>query len=104
MLFGPVFYTNDYALLSVTTYGPLNGEKIPNAVLNVVVDPLTFTGTINYQNPLTVENITVVTGGDGTANLVFIPAGGYGLYLPTTPAAGANGTWALGRCNYDSYN
>lgn len=93
--FGPVYYTNDYALLSVTAYGPLNGEKVPNAVLNVVVDPATFTGTINYQDPV-IEQVTVITGGDGTANLVFIPAPEHGLYMPTTQAIGSNGAWVLG--------
>lgn len=93
--YGPVYYTNDYALLSVTAYGPLNGETVPNAVLNVIVDSSTFTGTINNQNPLT-EPVTVITGGDGTANMIFIPAGGYGVYIPTSNAAGTNGAWALG--------
>lgn len=92
--YGPVYYTNDYALLSVTAYGPLNGETIPNAVLNVIVDPETFTGTINYQDPLT-EQITVITGGDGTANLIFIPKNGFGIYIPTTAAVGSNGDWLL---------
>jgi hypothetical protein len=84
--FGPVYFENDYALLTVTAYGPLAGETIPNAKLDVIVDASTFTGTLNYQNPLT-TTISVITGGDGTANLIFIPAGGFGVWIPTVAAA-----------------
>lgn len=81
--FGPVFFENDFALLSVTAYGPVAGETIPNAKLDVVVDSNTFSGTINYKDPLS-QTVSVITGGDGTANLIFIPKGGFGIWLPTT--------------------
>lgn len=88
--YGPVFFENDYALLTVKAFGPLNQEPIPNALLQVVVDPSTFTGTINYQDPLA-GPVQVITGGDGTANLIFIPTGGFGIYIPTILAAGGLG-------------
>lgn len=88
--FGPVYFENDFALLSVTAYGNTTGETIANALLDVVVDSSTFSGTINYKDPLT-ETVSVVTGGDGTANLIFIPKGGFGVYIPTIPAAGILG-------------
>lgn len=88
--FGPVYFENDFALLRVTAYGPVSGETIPNAVLDVIVDPSTFTGTINYQDPLT-QTVSVVTGGDGTANMIFIPKPGFGTWLPTIPASGGLG-------------
>ena len=87
--YGPVYFTNDYALLKVTAYG-LSGQPVPNAELNVVVDPSTFTGTINYQDPLT-TTVTAITGGDGTANLVFLPTGGFGVWIPTIAASGGLG-------------
>lgn len=88
--YGPVYFENDYALLTVTAYGPLNHELIPNALLDVVVDPETFTGTINYQDPL-MTPVQVITGGDGTANLIFIPQSGFGIFIPTIPATGGLG-------------
>lgn len=83
--YGPVYFTNDFALLTVTAYGANNNQPIPNAKLDVVINPYQFTGSINYEDPLT-EMVTVITGGDGKANLIFIPAPGYGLYVPTTAA------------------
>lgn len=88
--YGPVYFQNDYALLTVTAFGSLNNERVPNALLNVVVDPSTFTGTINYVDPLTTP-VQVVTGGDGTANLIFVPKNGFGIYIPTIAAAGGLG-------------
>lgn len=88
--FGPVYFENDFALLSVTAYSSTTNETIPNAKLNVVVDPTTFTGTINYQNPLT-QTVSVITGGDGTANLIFVPASGFGIWIPTSAAGGGLG-------------
>lgn len=99
--FGPIHFTNDYALLSVTAYGPIANEVIPNARLDVIVDPFTFTGTINYQNPLT-QTVSVITGGDGTANLIFIPAGGFGTYIPTIPAVGMLGGVATTSITHDT--
>lgn len=88
--YGPVYFTNDYALLKVTAYGALDNEPIPNAVLDVVVNSATFTGSINYEDPV-VQTVSVITGGDGSANMIFIPKPGYGIYLPTTPAGGGFG-------------
>lgn len=88
--YGPVYYENDYALLTVIAYSSVAGETVPNAKLDVVVDSLTFTGTINYVNPLS-QKVSVITGGDGTANLIFIPAGGFGTWIPTILAAGGLG-------------
>jgi hypothetical protein len=85
--YGPVFFEGDYALLICTAYGKIPGEVIPNAKLQVVVDN-TFTGLLNYQDPLN-ETVEVVTGGDGTANLIFIPKAGFGAYVPTVSASGS---------------
>jgi hypothetical protein len=85
--YGPVYFDGDYALLSVTALGP-SGENIPNARLSVIVDS-SFSGLLNYQNPQA-GPVEVVTGGDGTANLVFIPKTGYGRWIPTIAAAGGN--------------
>ncbi len=81
--FGPV-YPNDYALLIATAYGG-DQNPVPNILLNVVPG-LDFEGFINYQDP-TQTPIQVRTGGDGTANLIFTPAQGSGLYLPVTSLA-----------------
>jgi hypothetical protein len=99
--FGPVYFENDYALLTVTAYGPLSGETIPNAVLDVIVDASTFTGTINYENPLNTI-VSVVTGGDGSANLIFIPSGGFGVWVPTIPATGGLGGLATTNITNDT--
>lgn len=88
--FGPVYFENDFALLKVTAFGPVAGETIPNAKLDVVVDSSTFSGTLNYRDPL-IETVSVITGGDGTANLIFIPKGGFGVWIPTIPASGGLG-------------
>lgn len=88
--FGPVYFENDFALLSVTAYGSTQAEVIPNAKLDVVVNSQTFTGTINYLDPLT-QTVSVITGGDGTANLIFVPAGGFGVWIPTSAASGGLG-------------
>jgi hypothetical protein len=87
--YGPVYF-DDYALLTATAYSKVSGETVPNAHLRVVVDPVKFTGLINYRDPV-VQAVDVVTGGDGTANLVFIPKTGFGTYIPTIAAAGGNG-------------
>lgn len=87
---GPVYFDGDYALLTATAYSKVPNEVVPNVRLQVRVDPAEFTGLINYQDPRT-ETIEVLTGGDGTANLVFIPRSGFGVYLPTIAAAGNNG-------------
>ena len=86
--YGPVYFNGDFALLQVTAYSGVAGEVIPNAVLKVVVDPLTFTGLINYVDPLTTP-IEVTTGADGIANLIFTPSPNYGLYIPVAAASGS---------------
>ena len=76
MAYGPVFFNGDYALLQVTAYSKVPGQVIQGAELEVLVNPPaypnSFTGTINYQDPTT-ETVTVTTGADGTANLIFRP-------------------------------
>lgn len=99
--FGPVYFENDYALLVVTAFSAISGETVPNARLDVVVNPLTFSGMINYQDPLT-ETVSVVTGGDGTANLIFIPKDGAGVYIPTTTTLGVIGGVATTNIANDS--
>ena len=88
--YGPVYFENDYALLTVTAYSSVPGETVPNAKLDVVVSSMTFTGTLNYEDPLA-QTVSVITGGDGTANLIYLPKGGFGVWLPTIPAAGGLG-------------
>ena len=91
MAYGPVFFNGDYALLQVTAYSKVPGQVIQGAELEVLVNPPaypnSFTGTINYQDPTT-ETVTVTTGADGTANLIFRPTKNYGFYIPTAAAAG----------------
>lgn len=84
--YGPVYFDGDYALLTVTAFGPVEGERIPNARLSVIVDS-SFTGLLNYEDPH-VNPVEVVTGGDGSANLVFIPKQGYGRWIPPIAASG----------------
>lgn len=92
--YGPVFYNGDYALLTVTAFDNVPGEVVPGAVLQVIpggLNPGTnlpylttpFRGLINGQDPNT-ETITVVTGGDGVANLVYLPEPDFGYYIPTS--------------------
>lgn len=83
--YGPVYFENDYALLSATAYSNIPGETIPNALLQVVVGD-DFEGLLNYQDPTEVA-VQVVTGGDGVANLVYTPPSGTGgIWMPTIPA------------------
>jgi hypothetical protein len=96
--FGPVYFENDFALLSVTAFGSVSGETIPNAKLDVDVDSATFSGTVNYKDPLT-ETVSVVTGGDGTANLIFIPKGGFGVWIPTSTGNAATPLGGLATTN-----
>ena len=89
--YGPVYFDGDYALLTATAYSKVPGEVVPGARLRVVVDPTSFTGLINYRDPLVETSIDVVTGGDGTANLIFLPKTGFGAYLPAATATGSGG-------------
>lgn len=91
--YGPVFYNGDHALLTATAFGSLAGEVVPGALLEVIpggFNPATgqplqntpFRGLINGLDPNT-NDIVVVTGGDGIANLVFQPEPNFGFYIPT---------------------
>jgi hypothetical protein len=66
--YGPVYFDGDYSLLQVTAYSEMPGQTVSGARLRVIADPATFSGTINYHDP-TAEQVTVVTGADGVANL-----------------------------------
>jgi hypothetical protein len=85
--YGPVYFNGDYSLLQVTAYSGVPGEVVAGVSLQVIVDPTTFTGTLNGLDPLQ-ETVTVVTGADGIANLVFKPDADYGMYIPLTAASG----------------
>ncbi len=86
--YGPVYFNGDYALLQVTAFSEVPGQTVQGAELEVIVDPSTFTGTLNYIDP-TLETLTVTTGADGIANLVFRPSASfYGYWIPTVPASG----------------
>jgi hypothetical protein len=86
--YGPVYFNNDYALLQVQAYSGVQGEVASNTRLKVIVDSSTFTGLINYLDPLTTP-IEVVTGADGIANLIFTPKPNYGVYIPSAAASGS---------------
>src|ERR1700753_1839457 len=86
---GPVLFDGDFSLLQVTAYSEVPGQVVQGAKLQVIPDPTTFTGTINYLDPAS-ETITVTTGADCVANLIFRPAKNYGFYIPTTAATGGN--------------
>ena len=60
---GPIYYINDFALLTATVFGEVPDETIPGITMKVVVDE-TFQGLLNYKNPL-YEDVLVVSGGDG---------------------------------------
>lgn len=76
--YGPVYYEGDYALLIATALSKVPGEALPNQRLNVKVGD-GFVGLINYQDPR--SGIQVITGGDGSANLIYTPQVGYGYWL-----------------------
>jgi hypothetical protein len=85
--YGPVYFNGDYALLQATAYTDVSGEVVQAASLEVVVDPSTFSGTINYLDP-TAETVIVTTGADGIANMIYRPASNYGYWIPTTSPSG----------------
>ncbi len=99
--YGPVYFDGDYALLQVTAYSEVPGQIVQGVVLQVDADPTTFTGTINYQDPTT-ETVTVTTGADGTANLIFRPSKNYGFYIPTTAPVGSLAGLATTVMTYDT--
>ena len=86
--YGPVYFDGDYSLLQVTAYSKVPGQIVQGAKLQVIADPTTFTGTLNYLDP-TVEPVIVTTGADGVANLIFRPAEEYGFYIPAAAASGS---------------
>jgi len=83
--YGPIYYGFDYTLLTVTAYSNDNITPVPNATLNVIVDPDNWKGTLNYIDP-TIEPVTVVTGADGSANLIYTPATNPGIWIPNIAA------------------
>jgi hypothetical protein len=85
--FGPVLYSHDYALLSVTAYSSVTGEPVPGARLKVVPGD-GFEGYINSQDPA-VTPVSLVTGGRGTASFVYTPPAVYGQYLAPTSVSGS---------------
>jgi len=90
--YGPVYFNGDYALLQVTAYSKVSGEVVQGAELEVnISDPdflgTPWAGTLNGIDP-TVETVTVTTGADGSANLVYRPEKDYGFYIPPVTASG----------------
>lgn len=85
--YGPVHFGGDYALLSATAYGPVADEVVPNCRMKVIIDPTTWSGLLNYQDPL-VQSVYVTTGADGVVNIVFTPSPDWGFYIPPIAAAG----------------
>jgi hypothetical protein len=85
--YGPVYFNGDFALLSATVFGPLNGEVVPNVTMRVVVDAETWSGLINYEDP-TAKEVNVTTGADGVVNMIYTPEADWGLYIPNAPASG----------------
>jgi hypothetical protein len=91
--FGPVFYERDYAMLLVTAYGTGEKDLVPNVRLRVVADE-NFQGYLNYQNPLT-DTVEVITGGDGSAGLVYVPNKSYGVYIDPATSIENGDTFVL---------
>jgi len=90
--YGPVYFNGDYALLQATAYSQVPGQVIQGAVLEVVVnDPdylgTPWSGTLNGIDP-SVQTVTVTTGADGSANMIFRPTKDYGFSIPPTAASG----------------
>lgn len=77
--FGPVYYEQDYALLMARVTGNTEQELIPNVRLRVIPGE-EFQGLLNYLNPLE-QDVDIISGGDGTASLIYTPVKGYGFYL-----------------------
>jgi hypothetical protein len=113
-VYGPVYYQNDYALLTATAYafspwaiapipavnpygltgGPViqTNETVPAVEMLVIPGPDWF-GVINYQDP-SQEDVYVTTGSDGKANMIYLPTMDFGQYLPLSDASGATLTLA----------
>lgn len=92
---GPIYFNNDYALLTATVYGDVPGEVIPGVTM-VVADAGGFEGAFGYINYIDPEfnYVTVVSGGDGVANMVYTPPANaqslFGVWFdPTASISGA---------------
>lgn len=81
--YGPVYYENDFALLTARVTGSSADQAIPGIEL-VSVPGDSFQGFLNYQDPLQTP-LRVTTGGDGVAPLIYTTGKNYGYYLD--PAA-----------------
>lgn len=82
---GPIYYIDDFALLTATVYGEVPNEVIPGVTMKVVPGP-GWKGLINYLDP-TAQEVTVLSGGDGVANLVYTPPSSeFGVWLDPTPS------------------
>jgi hypothetical protein len=81
LAYGPVYFDGDYSLLTATVYGINQTETVPDIELTVVPGA-NFQGLLNYKDPNT-GPVTASTGGDGSANLIYIPGSNYGYFLPT---------------------
>lgn len=92
-LFGPVNYENDYALLTATVWGTVLDEVIPGVVLQVIPSA-GFQGYINYRDPMALLNagtpLTITSGGDGMANIIYTAPDVYGNWISTGNVSGAN--------------
>ena len=98
--YGPVYLNGDYSLLTVTAYGPLGSEVIPNAEIQLIPGAK-FSGTINYKDP-TIEAVTGITGADGKVNFLYLPDLNYGIYIPSAPATGGSSGLATTNTPNDS--
>lgn len=90
LAFGPVYNKNDYALVLVSAYGYSEKDKVLGKRLQILVEP-GWKGTLNYQDPLQ-DTVEVVTGGDGSASLVYLPAPSFGYYLHQNSISNAEAT------------
>jgi hypothetical protein len=81
--YGPVYYDNDFALLTAKVTGAAADQAIPGIEL-VTVPGSGFQGFLNYQDPVQ-SPLHVTTGGDGAAPLIYTTPKNFGYYLD--PAA-----------------
>ena len=85
---GPVYFNGDYSLLTAKVTGINNADPVPDVELQVIVDPSSFRGYLNYEDPTSIQ-VTATTGGDGVANLIYTPGTDYGIYMPPASVSGA---------------
>ena len=88
VVFGPVFCEQDYALLVVTAYGVGSQDAVPGVRMRIVPGA-GFEGLINYQDP-TSQEVEVMTGGDGSASLIYLPPDTYGWWLSLSTSVSGN--------------